>query len=75
MGTKALLLFYDQVLEALIKDFRLSFIIDHLAPCSQPVGLKVSATTDESVEVSWQLPTEIGAAGLDAYKVCICLTW
>ena len=54
-----------------MRSYAQTLLLFHAAPCSQPVGLKVSATTDESVEVSWQLPTEIGAAGLDAYKVCI----
>nr|XP_039267422.1 myosin-binding protein C, cardiac-type-like [Styela clava] len=40
-----------------------------LAPCSVPTNFKVSATTDDSIELSWIPPMEIGAAGLDGYKL------
>jgi len=39
------------------------------APCSVPSGFRVSTATDESLELSWLPPLEIGAAGLDGYKV------
>uniref|UniRef100_F7AV37 Myosin-binding protein H n=1 Tax=Ciona intestinalis TaxID=7719 RepID=F7AV37_CIOIN len=38
-----------------------------LAPCSEPSGFKVSAATDDSLELSWLPPADIGAAGLDGY--------
>nr|CAB3264099.1 myosin-binding protein C, cardiac-type-like [Phallusia mammillata] len=41
----------------------------NIAPCSEPTGLKVSSATDDSLELSWLPPAEIGAAGLDGYKL------
>uniref|UniRef100_H2ZJW9 Fibronectin type-III domain-containing protein n=1 Tax=Ciona savignyi TaxID=51511 RepID=H2ZJW9_CIOSA len=38
-----------------------------LAPCSEPTGFKVSMATDDSLELTWFPPLEIGAAGLDGY--------
>uniref|UniRef100_H2ZJW8 Myosin-binding protein H n=1 Tax=Ciona savignyi TaxID=51511 RepID=H2ZJW8_CIOSA len=39
------------------------------APCSEPTGFKVSMATDDSLELTWFPPLEIGAAGLDGYLV------
>ena len=46
-----------------------------LAPCSAPSGFRVSTSTDESLELSWLAPLEIGAAGLDGYRVSLLIGW
>ena len=45
---------------------------DSFTPLAAPQnisGLKVGATTDGTIELKWNLPDEVGAAGIDGYQI------
>ena len=45
---------------------------DSFTPLAAPAnvtGIKVGATTDGSIQLKWNIPDEVGAAGIDGYKI------
>ena len=40
-----------------------------IAPTSEVTSFRLGRLTDESIELHWRQPAEIGAAGIDGYKI------